>query len=111
MEKLKFKLTTNNDVVMDMERDYFIKDDVINFSDEINIYRYNKNKHIFNKENEESIMNIDMDNNVIKFYNKELKKEVELPLDNNDLLINDNYIKYTYEINDNDIVNIIEISY
>ena len=111
MEKLKFKLTTNNDVVMDLEREYFIKDDVINFSDESNIYRYNINKHIFNKENNESIMNIDMNKNIITFYNKELKKEVELPLDNNDLLIKDKCIKYTYEINDNDIINIIEISY
>ena len=56
-------------------------------------------------------MNIDMINNEIIYVYKELNKEFVLPIDNNDLLKNDNYIKYTYEIKENDIVNIIELSY
>ena len=111
MEKLRFKLSTNDNVLIDTEASYFIKDDVFNFVIEDNIYRFNKSKNILNKENEESIMNIDMNNNKIIYVHKELNKEFELPLDSNDLLINDNNIKYTYEIKDNDIVNIIEISY
>ena len=111
MEKLKFKLMTNDDVVIDIETEYFIKDNVLNFTIDDNIYRFNTNKHILNKENKESIMNIDMKNNELIYVHKELNKELNLPLDNNDLLINDKNIKYTYEIKDNDITNIIEISY
>ena len=109
MEKLHFKLITNDEVLIDIETSCFHKGDVINFTHEDNIYRYNKEKHILNKENNESIMNIDMDNNMIIYVYKELNKEFELPIDNNDLSINDKNIKYTYEIKDN--INIIEISY
>ena len=111
MEKLHFKLIANDEVLIDHDLDYFNKDNVMNFTHEENIYRFNTDKHILNKENAESIMNIDMDNNKIIYVHKELNKEFELPLDNNDLLINDNSIKYTYEIKDNDIINIIEITY
>ena len=111
MDKLHFKLITNDEVLIDHDLNYFNKDNVMNFTHEENIYRYNKDKHILNKENSESIMNIDMDNNKIIYVHKELNKEFELPLDSNDLLINDNSIKYTYEIKDNNIVNIIEITY
>ena len=111
MEKLHFKLITNDEVLIDIDTSYFNKDEVINFTHENNIYRFHKNKHILNKENDESIMNIDMDNNKIIYVYKELNKEFELPIDNNDLSINDKNIKYTYEIKDNDIINIIEISY
>ena len=111
MKELVFKLKTNDEVLIDVKTSYFLKDDVINFTIEDNIYRYNINNKILNKENGESIMNIDMANNAIKYVYKALNKEFELPLDSNELLINDNNIKYTYEIKDNDIVNIIEISY
>jgi hypothetical protein len=56
-------------------------------------------------------MNIDMLNNEIIYVYKELNKEFVLPVDNNNLLKDDKYIKYSYEIKDNDITNIIEISY
>ena len=111
MKELVFKLKTNDEVLIDVKTSYFLKDDVINFTIEDNIYRYNINNKILNKENGESIMNIDMANNAIKYVYKTLNKEFELPLDSNELLINDNNIKYIYEIKDNDIVNIIEISY
>jgi hypothetical protein len=111
MKELVFKLKTNNEVLIDIKTTYFMKDDVINFTHEDNIYRFNTTKKLLNKENKESIMNIDMLNNKIIYVHKELGKEFELPLDSNDLLINDNNVKYTYEIKDNDIANIIEISY
>ena len=111
MKELVFKLKTNEEVLIDVKTSYFLKEDVINFTIDDNIYRYNTSKKILNKENKESIMNIDMVNNTIKYVYKALDKEFELPLDSNDLLINDNSIKYTYEIKDNNIVNIIEISY
>ena len=111
MDKLHFKLQSNEDVLIELDTSYFIKDDVINFTIEDNVYRFNTTKHILNKENKESIMNIDMLNNEIIYVYKELNKEFVLPVDNNNLLKDDKYIKYSYEIKDNDITNIIEISY
>lgn len=111
MELLKFKLITNDQELVNGEYSYFIKDDVLNFTIDDNIYRFNTKKNILNKENSESIMNIDMGNNKIIYVYKELNKEFELPLDSNDLLIKDKHVKYTYEIKDNNIKNIIEISY
>ena len=111
MEKLRFKLITNDEVIIDVESNYFKKDDVINFVHEDNIYRFNITKSILNKENKESIMNIDMVNHEITYVYKELNKEFLLPIDNNNILKKDNYIKYEYVIKDNDITNIIEISY
>ena len=111
MKELVFELLTNDQSLINTKTSYFLKEDVINFTIDNNIYRYNITKHILNKENDESIMNIDMDNNKIIYVHKELNKEFELPVDNNNLLINDNNIEYTYEIKDNDIVNIIKISY
>ena len=111
MNKLHFKLMTNDEVLIDIDATYFLKEDVLNFAIEDNIYRFNTNKHILNKENNESIMNIDMLNNEIIYVHKELNKEFILPIDNNNLSTNDKYIKYEYEIKDNDIINIIEISY
>lgn len=111
MNKLNFKLTTNSDVIISGEFNYFMKDDVLNFTDKENIYRYNTTKHILNKENKESIMNIDMDNHVIIYVYKELNKEFQLPINMKNISINDNNILYEYEVEDNDIINIIEISY
>ena len=111
MEKLKFKLKTNDEYIIDVEVPYFIKEDVLNFSIDNNIYRYNINKKILNKENNESIMNIDMINNEILYVYKSLNKEFKLPIDNNKLSNNGNFIVYEYEIKDNNIINIIEITY
>jgi hypothetical protein len=111
MNKLTFKLTTNKEVIIAGEFNYFIKDDVINFTDKENIYRYNTSKHILNKENKESIMNIDMQNDHIIYVYKELNKEFKLPIKRNNLLKENNKIIYEYEVEDNDIINIIEISY
>jgi len=111
MKELRFKLITNYNTLIDINTSYFLKDDVINFTHDNNIYRYNITNHILNKENDESIMNIDMKNNKIVYVYKELNKEFKLPIDSNKLLVNDNNIQYTYEIKDNDIINIIEISY
>ena len=111
MKQLHFKLTTNDNVIIDSDYNYFIKDNVINFAIEENIYRFNIDKKLLNKENKESIMNIDMVNHEIIYVYKELNKEFVLPIDNKEILNNDNSIKYTYEVKDNDIVNIIEISY
>ena len=111
MKELIFKLTTNEEEIVNIKTNYFMKDNVLNFTIDNNIYRYNVDNHILNKENDESIMNIDMDNNHIIYLYKALNKEFKLPTSNNNLSINDNNIKYIYEIEDNNIVNIIEISY
>jgi hypothetical protein len=111
MKELTFKLSTNDEVIMDVKTTYFMKEDVINFTIDDNIYRFNITKCILNKENKESMMNIDMLNKMIIYLYKDLNKEFQLPIDNNKLSNNDNYVKFEYEIPDNDIVNIIEISY
>ena len=41
MDKLHFKLITNDEVLIDHDLNYFNKDNVMNFTHEENIYRYN----------------------------------------------------------------------
>jgi hypothetical protein len=89
MQLLKFKLISNSNTLINKKTNYYIKDNIINFKIDNDIYTYNK----------ESIITIDFENyNIIieipecnSMFNMEIK-EYNIHIDNDNISIKYKYI-------------------
>lgn len=92
MKALKFKLISNKEVLIDEESTYYIKDNVINFKINNELYNYNLENNILIKTNKESKITIDFEN-----YN------IIIEILNNNLMFNMEILEYTIHIENNKI--------
>jgi hypothetical protein len=99
MQLLKFKLISNSNTLINKKTNYYIKDNIINFKIDNDIYTYNLENNILIKRNKESIITIDFENyNIIieipecnSMFNMEIK-EYNIHIDNNNISIKYKYI-------------------
>lgn len=112
MNKLKFKLITNNQIVIDEEVNYFIKEDIFKFKIDEVYYEYDKKNNIFSKKNNESLIKIELlkNNIVIVLLENNMFFDMEVQInryEKNDKLV---IIEYTF-ISDEKTTNCIIIEY
>lgn len=65
MLKLHFKLTSNKEIMIDEEVSYYLKDDNLNFKIDKTLYKYNLTDDILYKNDGDTDMTIDLNNNII----------------------------------------------
>lgn len=92
MKSLKFKLISNKEILIDESTTYYIKDNILNFKINNELYNYNLENSILIKTNRESKITMDFENyNII----------IEIPANN--LMFNMEILEYTNHIDDNKI--------
>lgn len=112
MNKLKFKLLTNNQIVINEEVNYFVKEDIFKFKIDEVYYEYDKKNDVFSKKNNESLIKIELlkNNIVIALLENNLSFDMEIDInkyEKNDKLI---IIEYTF-MSDEKTTNCIIIDY
>lgn len=112
MQTLKFKLISNKETLINESTSYYIKDNIINFKINDELYSYNLENNILIKTNKEYKITNDFENyNIIieipesnSMFNMEIL-DYTIHIDNNKILI-----KYKY-LGDEEIENSIFIEY
>ena len=112
MEKLSFKLISNKETIIDEKVNYFIKDKVLNFKIDKNVYQYDLSKNLLEKKDKDANIIFDIKKQKLVI---ELLKEgtpfdmpiIDTSLEHKDKIIT---IKYTIE-DENKITNTIIIKY
>lgn len=111
MNKIKFKLISNNKEIINTEVNSIKNNDYYIFSINKIIYKFNYIDNVLIKKDNNYLLTIDINFNTITYYDSIINKSLSFKLNNAKLYKNKNYIKYSYEIRENELNNIIEIEY
>lgn len=112
MDKLSFKLISNNEISIDTEVNYKIKNDIINFVIDKVIYTLDLSNKTLSKKDSDSLLLIDTKNKIIEitllkegmsfdlnidnvtYINKEKEIEIKYTIKDEESIKNEIYIKY-----------------
>lgn len=112
MNKLVFKLLSNQETVIDETTSYYISDDNLNFKIDKTIYRYNLTDDILIKKDEDMEMTIDLNNNIIYITLKENNATFNMSIENTKISKKAGEISLKYTLNNDEIIkNEITIKY
>ena len=112
MNKLKFKLITNDEEIIDEEVNYFEKDNIINFKIADDIYQLDKEKIILIKKDQEKELTMNFKEKliIINLYTNNIK--IDYSIDNCKINKEKNIIKIDYTLeSENKIKNSIFIEF
>lgn len=109
---MKFVLLTNKQEKINVETNYYLKNDILNFQIEKEIYQLDLKRKKFIKRNNENIITIDIGNQNIEIYLLSNNYKFYMPMTVNTLKITENMIvlEYTFE-GDVENTNCIIINY
>lgn len=109
MKYLKFQLKTNNQEVINEKSNYLIKDNMLTFKIQNDLYSFNLEANILIKKNQESVITMDFENYniIIEVIGNNLMFNMEITEYN--IVRNEGLIKITYkymsdEITTNNII-------
>ena len=112
MEKLSFKLVSNKETIIDEKVNYYIKDNIMNFKIDKNMYQYDLSKDLLEKRDKDANLIFNIKKHLLVI---ELLKEgtsFDLPITDTSLEHKDHTITIKYTIEDeNKIANTIIIKY
>lgn len=112
MDKISFKLISNNEISIDTEVNYKIKNDIINFVIDKVIYTLDLLNKTLSKKDSDSLLLIDTNNKIIEitllkegmsfdlnidnvtYINKEKEIEIKYTIKDEESIKNEIYIKY-----------------
>ena len=112
MKQLKFVLKTNNDIVIDKEVNYILKENILKFTIDETLYEYDIDSKIMKKKDKESLIEIDFNKSLIIITVLDINYSVDMEI--NDVIVqnkdNEINLKYTF-MNDEKTTNCILIKY
>lgn len=111
MEKLKFKMTSNEEKVFDDVVNYKIINNNLVFSVKDGLFKYDLTNNILIKKDKESLITIDVNNNIILIKYDSMLDDVELPIFETSLNIDKKIITMSYTLDIDNTKNIIIIEY
>lgn len=112
MDRISFKLISNNEISIDTEVNYKIKNDIINFVIDKVIYTLDLSNKTLSKKDSDSLLLIDTNNKIIEitllkegmsfdlnidnvtYINKEKEIEIKYTIKDEESIKNEIYIKY-----------------
>jgi len=111
MKKINFKLTKNNNVIIN-EKNLNSIDNNNKLSFVIEGIKYSYQNNIFTKETKEDLIELDFNKELCKITLKEYNNFINLKLDVINIIDNDKITKVEYKIEtEEEVVNIINIEY
>lgn len=112
MNKLVFKLLSNQETIIDETTTYYISDDNLNFKIDKTLYRYNLTEDILYKKDKDMEMAIDLNNNIIYITLKENNATFNMPIEDTKINKKVGEISLKYTLNNDEIIkNEITIKY